>query len=373
MTVGSTWRAALERTLAELPHATQLPRESFVAREAFEMDARLHWASWLPVCHTSELQAPGAFSVLEVFGERILIVRGADLELAAWFDRCAHRGTPLTVGERGHIERLELVCPYHGLAYDLRGRALEPHAERLGLSGRSLDRALVAERFGFVFAAARAPMRPLAEEPAPAWLERASMHALRLARRSRYDVGANWKLCVQNFQESHHFASVHPSLERRTPLARSTSHDFGGRFLGGSMEIAEGSETVSESGLLGGRPLIAAAEDARIVRDAHLFPGWMTSLQPDYFLSYRLLPKAVDVTTVVADIYLHAAAPEAGRQDLYGFWDRTNAEDKAICERQQRGIQSPSYQPGGYAPSEDGMHAFDRLVARAYLEKDAPK
>ncbi|MBL9025860.1 MAG: aromatic ring-hydroxylating dioxygenase subunit alpha [Myxococcales bacterium] len=361
------WLERLRSTTAEHADARQLPREAFVTQAAFDLDRSIHLSAWLPVCHVSEIAFPGAFFAVEVLGERLLVVRGADLELGAFFDRCAHRGTPLTEGEQGRLERLELVCPYHGLAYDLRGRAREPHATRLAVGGRTLERAWVAERFGFVFVAAREPARSLHDEVAPPWLERGSLHALRLARRVRYEVLANWKLCVENFQESHHFASVHPRLERLTPFSRSSSHDFGGRFLGGSMELVDGAETVSESASLLGRRFVAAEQDRRTVRDAHLFPGWLTSLQPDYFLSYRVQPLDPGRTRVVAEIFVHAESPRAAEEDLFVFWDRTNAEDRSICERQQRGVSAASYGPGPYGPSEDGVHAFDRLVATEYL------
>jgi glycine betaine catabolism A len=357
---------AIEPTLREHRRARQLPGEAFGSMRFFELDRAIFLGAWLPVCHVSELREPGAFTALEAFGERVIVVRGADLELRAFFDRCLHRGTPLTTDAFGRLERLELVCPYHGLRYDLRGGAREPEATTLCLERRSLDRAAVAERFGFVFVRPRGEARSIADEPAPPWLERASLHTLKLLLRRVHVARANWKLLAQNFQESHHFALVHPSLERRTPYAASESHDFGGRFLGGTMRLAGDCETVSESRLRNGRPFIAAEEDRRVVRDACLFPGWLTSLQPDYLLSYRLLPRLPDETRVVFEIYVHAEADTSAADDLSTFWDRTNAEDRAVCERQQRGVTSPSYRPGPYAPSEDGMHAFDRLVAGQY-------
>ncbi len=360
---------ALVSTTSELASARQLPGGAYTSLAVFRLDTALFRESWLPVCHASEVASPGAYFALELSGERLLVVRGADLQLRAFFDRCQHRGTPLTQGESGRLERLELVCPYHGLAYDLRGRAEDGAATSLRLERRSLDAAPVAERFDFVFVACSEPARPLAHEPAPPWLDRASLHALRLLRRTHHDVAASWKLLAQNFQESHHFGAVHPSLEARTPWARSESHDFGGRFLGGSMELESGAETVSESGRLLGRPFVAAPEDRRVVRDALLFPGWLTSLQPDYFLSYRLVPLGLEHTRVTAEIYVHTEASDESADDLLRFWDRTNAEDRAICERQQRGVAAPSYVPGPYATSEDGMHAFDRALAREYLRR----
>jgi Rieske 2Fe-2S family protein len=137
------------------------------------------------------------------------------------------------------------------------------------------------------------------------------------------------------------------------------------------MAIGDGLETVSDHATAEGRPWIGSVEDRRRVRDALLFPGWMTSLQPDYFLSYRLVPLAPSRTRVIAEVYFHAAAFRDGfdPSKVYGFWDRTNAEDRSICERQQRGLQSPSFEMGPYATVEDGVHAFDRRVAAAYLNE----
>jgi Rieske 2Fe-2S family protein len=175
---------------------------------------------------------------------------------------------------------------------------------------------------------------------------------------------------VGNFQESHHFSCVHPSLEGRTPWTRSTSVLESERWLGGTMELAPGFETVSESGKRNGRPFVAAPEDRELIKDALVFPLWLTSLQPDYLLTYRLAPLAVDRTLVVAEIHVHksALADAADLDDVFAFWERTNAEDRAICERQQRGLAARHGAALRYAESEDGLHAFERLVAARLLE-----
>ena len=144
------------------------------------------------------------------------------------------------------------------------------------------------------------------------------------------------------------------------------------------MEI-DGAETVSTSGLRRGRPLLVGDEDARRVHDAMLFPLLLTSLQPDYLVTYRLEPRAVNRTRVVADVLVHPEASDEYLDELTAFWARVNAEDRAICERQQRGLSSRGEVRGRdlsargvdlacYATVEEGVHAFNRLVARALLE-----
>ena len=69
----------------------------------------------------------------------------------------------------------------------------------------------------------------------------------------------------------------HPELERVTPndAARSVLSD--GPWLGGTMDLVDGVETVSRSGRRGERPLLGPAR--RKVHDAIFFPTWLTSLQ----------------------------------------------------------------------------------------------
>ena len=356
---------------AQFSLGRQLPSAAFTDPEVFALDQKLFGASWLPVANASELAQPGAFVVTEIGRERVVVTRGPDLELAAFLDGCLHRGTPLFDAPCGRLADLEIVCPYHGLRYDLRGRADTERCPGIRLGEReTLTQVRVAERFGFVFVC----MSRTADEidawlgEVPPWLEAASLFALRLGQRWQHVVACNWKLLVQNFQESHHFDRVHPGLAALTPARESTSRSFDGRFLGGTMKIAAGSDTVSASGSRNGRPFIAAPDDRLDVYDALLMPAWLTSLQPDYFLSYRLLPRSVNETLVTADIYFHASAFGDGfdASDVVSFWARTNAEDRAICERQQRGMASPSFEPGPYASVEDGVFAFDRKLVAAY-------
>lgn len=135
------------------------------------------------------------------------------------------------------------------------------------------------------------------------------------------------------------------------------------------MDLNEGTETVSMSGRRNARPLIAGPQDQRTVRDALLFPTWLTSLQPDYFLSYRLEPISMESSRVIADVFVHNEAQAQSIPDVLEFWDITNAEDRAICEKQHRGIATPGFRPGAYSSSEDGVHAFERRVAQWLLNE----
>ena len=49
------------------------------------------------------------------------------------------------------------------------------------------------------------------------------------------------------------------------------------------------------------------------------------------------------------------------------FWDLTNRQDWAACESVQRGLASPHFRAGPFAPDEDAVARFDGLLADACL------
>ncbi|WP_437665157.1 aromatic ring-hydroxylating oxygenase subunit alpha [Sorangium sp. So ce1182] len=370
--------ADLHAVLAPLDSARPLPARAYWDEDVFAFDqAEIFGRSWLCVGREDELSRPGEWLLAPLTPAGVLVVRGADLELRAFHNVCRHRAATLVDGACGRLDHLE--CPYHGWTYELSGALrAAPHAPPgFDRGAHGLLRARAGVLFGFLFVTLDpgAPALESALGGAPPWLSRPELRSLRRGRRVEYEVAANWKLCVENFQESHHFPRVHPGLERLTPCDDAVSWDMGGKggaggpWLGGIMALAPGAETVSTSAARGARPLVVPEAERRRVRDAMLFPGLLTSLQPDYLLTYRLTPRAPDRTLVVADTYFHPAAfvPGFAPGDVFAFWDAVNREDRAICERQQRGIRAPGYAPSAYAMVEDGVHAFDGMVARRYL------
>jgi len=358
--------------LASFDRATPLPPRVYWDEGVLAQERRTMWGrAWLVVGREDEVAAPGAWLRSPIVPEGILVVRGADLVLRAFYNVCRHRASLLVDGPCGRAQ--SFACPYHGWTYALTGALTDvPHpplpVADFDRTTHGLRPVKVAVWQGFVFVNLDdgAPSLETALGEVPPWLADAPLASLVRMHRAETEAAANWKLLAENFQESHHFTRVHPALERLSPNAQARSVLGDGPWLGGTMDLADGVETVSLSGARGGRPLIG--EPRRMVHDAILFPALLTSLQPDYLLTYRLHPLAPDRTRIVFDILVHPAAIGIARDenDLVGFWTRVNDEDRAICERQQVGLRSRAYTPSRYASVEDGVHAFDRLVARAY-------
>jgi Rieske 2Fe-2S family protein len=362
-------RADLVRVALPFAEAHTPPRAVYVDPALHARELALLLRDGLAAGSEADLPQPGAWSRVPLEGLSLALLRGPDGEVRALHDVCRHRGVQLLAGLEGRVAG-ELECPYHGWCYDprgplLRAPGLRDDAERGELGLRA---ARVWSRWGQLFVA-DVPPAPPPRLAGPPWLDELHHVPLRRARRVRWEVAAGWKLLVENFQESHHFPRIHPGLEARTPARDSTSVTTGDGWLGGTMRLRDELETVSLSGRRLGRPFIVPPSRRRTVFDAWVAPNLLTSLQPDYLLTYRLTPRAVDRTDITAEIYTHAEAPPdpAALEDIAAFWDRTNAEDRAICERQQRGLADRGYRPHRYAAGEDGMHAFDAWWAARLL------
>ena len=321
--------------------------------------------SWVCVGRVEDLHAAGAWLCAPLTRAGVLVVRQPDdspHQLRAFHAVCTHRGTAFIDKEEGQSTRF--TCPYHNFEFELDGQAC---AQVPNLAPVRVETAL-----GFVFVTLDDAAAPLAEAlgETPPWLARADLARLRRVRRFAYDVEARWTAVIENFQESMHFPSVHPALEALTPSADAETWmpAVSGPWLGGLMPIVESAETVSLSGKRNGRPWLVPDEDRRVVHDAMRFPNLLTSLQPDYLLTFVVFPIAAGRTRVIASTYFHEEAPldEAALEDVLAFWSRVYEEDRAACERQERGLASRQV-AAAYTEVEEGAEAFAKMVSPSPL------
>src|SRR5207302_2011800 len=147
--------------------------------------------------------------------------------------------------------------------------------------------------------ALRAPLAPsvvslrdqLADLPTrfAAW----RMADLRLGRRIAYDVKANWKLIVLNYNECLHCPTLHPALNRLHHYLGAENIDPHACYIGGAMGFRDGVETMSMDGKRRRAYLPGLNERQRqqVVYFA-IYPNLLLSLHPDYMLTHTLWPRA---------------------------------------------------------------------------------
>jgi Rieske 2Fe-2S family protein len=149
-----------------------------------------------------------------------------------------------------------------------------------------------------------------------------------------------------------------------SPPASGQNFDLPGAWVGGSMDLREGADTMSFDGRSAGVPL--SDVDPRRVFYLGLLPNLLLSLHPDYVMTHRLEPLAPGRTRIECTWYFADASVDPSY--AVDFWDRTNGQDWAACESVQRGIASPHFRPGPLAPTEDAVHQFVTILARGYLD-----
>jgi Rieske 2Fe-2S family protein len=195
------------------------------------------------------------------------------------------------------------------------------------------------------------------------------MGDLRLGRRIVYDVKANWKLIVLNFNECLHCPNLHPALNKLHHYLGADNVAPTACYCGGSMGFREGVETMSMDGKRRREYLPGLSEPQRQqVAYFAIYPNLLLSLHPDYMMTHTLWPRANDRTEIVCEWHFHPtelARPDFHANDAVEFWDLTNREDWWIAEQSQAGINSRVYQPGPYSEREELLWSFDEIVRRS--------
>jgi Rieske 2Fe-2S family protein len=76
-----------------------------------------------------------------------------------------------------------------------------------------------------------------------------NMGELRMHKRIVYDVKANWKLIVLNYNECLHCPVLHPLLNRLTDYLGADNQAPTPNYVGGSMGFRDGAQTMSVDGV----------------------------------------------------------------------------------------------------------------------------
>jgi choline monooxygenase len=321
--------------------------------------------SWCYVGHESQLPDPGDYQVDKIADQCIFLVRGQDSEIRAFFNVCQHRGHELLKDKGSRKKRV--VCPYHAWTYGLDGKLIQaPHTEQLldfDPAQFSLKPVAVASCAGLLFANLDTTAVEF-EQDYPDLAQTFSLHFPNFDRfgtafQLDYDIAANWKVVVDNFSEGYHIPVAHKKLSQVLDSGTGKCARLEKRFAF--------FETRSKAGFEGlelepGTPYLSwtlwpntcmlslpGCENLFVIRMATNGPG-------------RCLER-IDLLSVNGEV----PPPLEALKTL--FTDQFNAEDIAIVQSVQRGLESLAYDQGRYVAdntdswySESGLHRFHQLI-----------
>jgi Rieske 2Fe-2S family protein len=348
------------------PLEKTLPSDYYRSPEMYAREReRIFCREWFCVGRDADVPDPGDSRVLDVLGESILLVRNESGALRGFYNVCRHRGAQLcgTVvpgrAVRGGVVGKRIRCPYHSWTYNLAGALVAtPYIEGVDPAKLALYPVGVESWGGFVFVhLTPAAGQSLADQlgAMPARIRRYPLARLRVGHSIRYDVAANWKIIVENYNECYHCGGVHPELCDIVPAFRRN----GGSDLHWERGVPhrEGAHTFTNDGTTVRAPFPALNEDERLRHFGEVaYPNLFLSLCCDHVAAFILHPKGPERTLIECQFLFEPeeiARTAFDPSDAVELWDVTNRQDWAICESVQRGIAARPHDHGYYAPMED--------------------
>ena len=358
----------------------------YTSPEVYQQECeKIWWGDWVCAGRTEEVADAGDYIVRDIAGESVLITRDQDGEMHGFYNVCSHRGTKFVddIEGTGNV-RKAFVCPYHAWTYDLAGRLIgTPNVKEDELFDRSafpLHAVHVDSYAGFLFVNLETePSRPLMEAltdgaESITVFERFKMDELRIGARIVYEVEANWKIVVENYNECLHCPQIHPELVQVVPLFRfgevwdEEIRDDGNRMVDGatSFTISGTSELPKLPGLL--------PDDYEMYYGSYEFPNLMLNLHPDCGMYYIAYPKGPNHTTVVSEFLFRPETIEGDNfkpEPVIELWDLISRQDWEVCQRAQTGVGSRAFTTGIYPRQDRFLYWFNeeyRLAMGRALE-----
>src|SRR5579863_9425053 len=317
-------------------------------------------ATWQVVGRTDQVRDNGQFFTAELAGEPLVVARGEDAHLRAFYNVCRHHAAAVVTEPQGCAKQFR--CPYHGWTYGNDG-ALKGMVEFEGVC--DFDRAkngLVPipvdtwENFVFVNLDSQAGslkdfLDNLPQLVAPLRLT----EKLKFFDRRVYTLNCNWKVYVDNYLDGgYHVPHAHKGLSSVIEYTSYTIENFARSCLQSS---PLSSDAKSEKG-------VAATRQGRAFY-LWIYPNFMVNAYEGVMDTNLVLPLGVDKCAVVFDYYfadVSAAALPRNKASIK-VSEKVQDEDVAICDAVQKGLASRAYLAGRLSVRrEAGEHLFHRLL-----------
>jgi len=353
---------------ASLAHARTIPNTWYTSEEVAAAEtARVFGGSWQMVGRVAQVEKPGDFLTANIAGEPLLVVRGEDGTLRAFFNVCRHRAAPILNEPCGHATKLR--CRYHGWTYDLQGglRGLPEFdgVQEFPKEQNGLVPVAVATWGPFVWVHLDPPTQTLEAylAPLPEWAAPRGMENLRFARRVEYELACNWKVYVDNYLDGgYHVNTVHPALagvldytEYRVTLHPNCS--------------------VQTSPLVPGDPNNPATATRTGTEAAYwwVFPNFMLNLYSGVMDTNLVLPLGPNRCRVIFDYFFAEGTPTEFIDQSIAVAHQVQLEDVGICEEVQQGLHSRSYTVGRFSVKrEAGGYHFHQMLAQRLTHGTGP-
>jgi choline monooxygenase len=346
---------------AALQDACTIPASWYTDERIAELERRhVFGGTWQVVAGVDQLKQPGQFVTRELAGEPIVVVRGSDGHLRAFYNVCRHHAAAVVTEAEGSASVFR--CPYHGWSYGLDG-CLKGAPEFDGVCNfdrtqNGLLPVQVAAWEHFVFVNLD-PAAGLLETFLGRLVQRVEplmLSQVKFFERRTYLLNCNWKVFVDNYLDGgYHVPHLHKALNSVLDYRQYTIENQDRYCLQSSPMVSSDVDAPTSASRQGDRAWYFWQ-----------YPNFMMNLYQGYMDTNLVLPDGVDRCKVIFDFYfddVSQPAAEKNRQSI-AVGERVNDEDVGICESVQRGLHSRAYGAGRLSVRrEAGEHLFHRLLA----------
>ncbi len=344
-----------------LSEASTIPASWYVEPRIAELESKTVFSNtWQMVARVEQVEKPGQFVTATVAGEPIVVVRGNDNVLRAFYNVCRHHAAAVVTEPCGEASLLH--CPYHGWNYGLDG-SLKGMPEFDGVknferqqNGLVPIKAEIWEKFVFINLEAHAVslrdfLGGLVKRVAPLGIRN-----LHYFTSSVYDIACNWKVFIDNYLDGgYHVPHLHKGLNSVLDYTEYTIENEDRYCLQSSPMVASDEDKATGATRKGDRAWYFWQ-----------YPNLMINCYEGYMDTNLVLPIDTDHCHVIFDFYFADVSEKARpyNEQSVAVGDRVQDEDLGICEAVQRGLKSRAYGAGRLSVRrEAGEHLFHRLLA----------
>jgi phenylpropionate dioxygenase-like ring-hydroxylating dioxygenase large terminal subunit len=328
---------------------------------------------WNYLCLELDVPNPGDFRTTFAGAMPVVVARTEDGSIAAFENRCAHRGALICLDDGGSVK--DFQCVYHAWRYDLRGN-LKSVAFRHGVNGKGgmadsfcLEdhgprKLRVATLCGLVFGTLSDDAPDIETYIGPevtARVKRVLNKPVEVIGRFTQALPSNWKLYMENVRDTYHASLLHLFFT----TFRITRLSHGGGVMVSDTGVGHASSTMappqgadnSYAGMRSDNQGFRLADpslldqqdefrDGILLQILTVFPGFVLQQIHNAIAVRQVLPRGVDKMDLhwtylgFADDTPQLRALRLKQANLVGPAGFVSMEDGAVGGFVQRGIAS---------------------------------
>lgn len=338
-----------------------LPSTFYTSKDLFELEKQAVFGqNWLLAGRTSQLTKTGDYLTDRFLSEPYIINLDVSSNLRGHYNVCCHHGMRLLEDHhQGHLEKNEIICPYHNWVYDLTGRLRKAirmkTIEQFQASKVRLKPILVRSLGPLIYL--NLNLTNLDEDFShlehihTKYLLPTNYQQFEFVTRKTYHLKCNWKIFVDNYLDGgYHVPYAHKQLNS---ILNMKEYKLVLDHPKTSVQYCTGSERTEGDVIF-----------------AYIYPNLMINRYGSLMDTNFVIPIDERNCLVHIDYYYDPnSTTKSDEEKARKESDRVQEEDIFLCENVQLGLESQAYDSGRYVPTvEFLMYDFHQTLYNQLLD-----